>query len=140
MIVINRCNGTCRYLMKFTHDYANTCKDPRGIRNYVFVTSRTMFHEDGYASLLSWENKDTYEISREKRLPFVFSSNGSNRNRSIVSNYLIQPTFWTTRQRIGLFFIFFKAFIFKKFEIFFFRDRDLNIYKYIKIVYIDRVE
>lgn len=35
---------------------------------------------------------------------------------------------------------FFKAFIFKKFEIFFFRDRDLNIYKYIKIVYIDRVE
>lgn len=96
MIVINRCNGTCRYLMKFTHDYANTCKDPRGIRNYVFVTSRTMLLcEDGCASLLSWENKATYEISREKTASFCFFSPLTD---PIGSNYLIQPTSWTRRQ------------------------------------------
>lgn len=61
----------------------------------------------------------------------------------IVVSYRIilssQPFEQRDKELVFLLF-FFKAFIFKKFEIFFFRDRDLNIYKYIKIVYIDRVE
>lgn len=84
---------SCRYLVKFTHHRPNTCKDPRGIRNCVFVTRNGRRFANMDTFLFPRERMKGYVRNQPWEKSFLLFSPLTNRIRIILSSQAFQLLF-----------------------------------------------